>query len=103
MIMTVTNLSNCRITAAVVKFPNSILCLQVNNVKQYVNVSNERNGLFYTSNIYLLLDIKLSSQQYIVVICTVGHTSFTVVNNTLPYFLGNVAISKKVNDTLGTN
>ncbi|CAC5421190.1 unnamed protein product [Mytilus coruscus] len=59
----------------------------VNDLKQNLNVTSESNGLFFTSNIHLLYDIRHSCQETIVVICMVGQTPFTVVNHTLPCLL----------------
>ncbi|CAC5383237.1 unnamed protein product [Mytilus coruscus] len=60
----------------------------VNNMEQNLTVTNVRNGVFYTSNIYLLYDISNSCQRTIVVKCTIGQSSFTVVNNTVPCLKG---------------
>ncbi|XP_076088335.1 uncharacterized protein LOC143058778 [Mytilus galloprovincialis] len=56
------------------------------DLKQNITVTNKRNGLFYTSNIYLLyenIDRCNRHDRPVAVICSVGETSFTVVNNTV--------------------
>lgn len=56
------------------------------DLKQNFTITNVRNGLFYTSNISLVYKIidKCCCNRTIVVICIIGQTSFTVVNDTVP-------------------
>ncbi|CAC5393246.1 unnamed protein product [Mytilus coruscus] len=56
------------------------------DMTQNLNITNAKNGIFYTSTIHLFHKVidNCDTPKAIVVLCTVGKTTLLVVNSTLP-------------------
>ncbi|XP_063418524.1 uncharacterized protein LOC134701319 [Mytilus trossulus] len=55
----------------------------VHNISSKLHVKTDKNGIFFTSNINLLYDVRNSCNRIVVVQCTIGRTHLTIVNTTI--------------------
>lgn len=64
----------------------------VYNISSKLLVKTDKNGLFFSSNIQLLYDVRNSCNRIVVVQCTIGRTHLSIVNTTISCQHASVAV-----------